>query len=180
MTTEADDAVTRLPKRIEADPRAASIAAALGARSTGLWSGGRMRVPLIEMGERLSRALKGAHIARRITRGLENVEEKLAAESRGLAEADRRAGVERGQRISRLILLADDGAERLYRRVESLARLHGGRLLVIRLDADSQRIGAMLSGDGSSAKVLMLDHKDAVADALFALAAPGEDPGPGG
>ena len=99
--------------------------------------------------------------------------QQLRGEAHGQLECrgtDRRAGVERGQRVSRLILLADDGAERMYRRVESLARQHGGRLLVIRLEADSERIGAMLSGDGSGAKVLMLDHKDAVADALFALA----------
>lgn len=173
MSSGPDDSRVRLPRRIEADPRAGAIAAALAARPTRLWGGGALRVPVIELDNRLARVLEGAHLARRLSRGLENVEAKLDAERRGLAKADQRAGSERGVRVSRLLLLADDGAERLYRRVESLARTHGARLLVIRLDVDSQRLGAVLSGDGSPAKVLMLDHKDAVAEALFAL---GPDP----
>lgn len=169
MTSEPRSGV-RLPKRVEADPRAAELAAVLDSRPRVLWSGGRVRTPVVELGDALARSLKGAHIARRITRGLEGVEEKLVGESRGLDQADQKAGAERGQRVSRLILLSNDGAERLYRRVESLLRRFPGRLLVIQLEADSTRIGAVFSTDGSTTKVLMLDHKDAVADALLALA----------
>jgi len=170
MSNGPDDSRVRLPKRIEADPRAAAIAAVLAERPTLLWPGGSLRVPVIGLDERLARVLKGAHIGRRLCRGLENIEAKLEAERRGLAKADQRAGEERGVRVSRLLLVADDGAERMVRRVESLARTHGGRVLVIRLEVDSQGLGAVLSEDGSPAKALMLDHKDAVADALFALA----------
>jgi hypothetical protein len=105
MVTKARDGV-RLPKRVEADARATRVMAAL-AKTKLIWSGGDLRVPVVELSKALRTALAGARAAGRITRGLELTERKLSAESRGLDRVDRRAGMAaRGQRISRLILVA--------------------------------------------------------------------------
>lgn len=169
MSTDRNDA-PRLPKQVEADPQAARVAASLAARRRTLWSGGQLPTPVVGMTARLAATVQSAQMSRRLTRGLERAEKKLAAESRGLDRVDRRAGIERGQRVSRLMLVANDGAERMYRRIESLLRQYGDRLLVVQLTCDALELGALLGKSGSPTKVVMLDHKDAVTDALLSLA----------
>lgn len=166
MTTR--DEPLRLPKLIELDPAAARVAKALAATKP-LWSGAELRTPVVELGKGLRRALTSAQSAGRVTRGLEMVEKQLAAEARGMERADRKSGTTRGQRVSRLLLVADDGAERMYRRVETLSRRYPGRILVLRLTCSGDELGTLLYGPSGTAKLLMLDHKDAVADALLAL-----------
>jgi hypothetical protein len=178
VTTGDRDEGVRLPKRVEADARSAAVAAALAARMQPLWSGGDLLTPVVDLGDPLARALKSARSAGRVIRGLESAEKKLAAEARGLDRVDRRTSVARGQRVSRLLLVADDCAERMYRRVETLLRRNRGRVLVLKLRSGECEIGSLLFGAESAAKLLMLAHKDAVADALLALADPGVDEPP--
>ena len=73
-------------------------------------------------------------------------------------------------RISRLLVLADDGAERFYRRVEALLRRHGPRLMAVRLGIDAEGLGEMLFGPGRAARLLLIEHKTAVGAILLALA----------
>ncbi len=160
----------KLPKQIEHDERFEKVVAALD-DTRPLWSGGELRIPVVGLGEALRRALKSAQSAARITRGLELAEKKLTAESQGMQSADRRSGIDRGQRVSRMILISADGAERMRRRVETLTRRHPGRLIVLELECDGDELGEALFGPGQTAKLLMLDHKDAVSDALLALTA---------
>jgi len=160
----------RLPKRVELDSNASRVVKALAAKKP-LWSGGELHSPVVALSSGLRRALKSAHSAGRVTRGLELIEKQLAAEARGMDSADRKSGASRGRRVSRLLLIADDGAERMYRRVETLSRRHPGRLLVLQLECSGEELGSLLFGPTGVAKLLMLDHKDAVADALLALAA---------
>jgi hypothetical protein len=166
----------RLPKAVEEHARSAAVSAALAARMQPVWTGGDLAIPVVDLSAALARSLKSARSAGRVVRGLERTEEKLAAEARGLDRVDRRLGVARGERVSRLILVADDCAERMYRRVETLLRRNRGRVLVLRLECGGHELGSLLFDAGSGAKLLMLDHKDAVADALLALAKPaGQD-----
>jgi hypothetical protein len=178
VTTDDREEAVRLPKRVEADERAAAVAAALAARVQPLWSGGDLPTPVVGLSDPLAQALKSARAAGRVIRGLERAEQKLVSESRGLEHVDRRVSAPRGQRVSRLLLVADDCAERMYRRVETLLRRNRGRVLVLQIQSGEREIGALLFGTGSAAKLLLLDHKDAVADALLALADPGEQAPP--
>jgi hypothetical protein len=168
MTGKADNEM-RLPKRVEAEVSAKAMQSALAERRP-LWSGADLQVSRVELSKGLRRAVKSAYSAGRVTRGLEGVEKQLKAEALGLAHVDRRSGAARGQRVSRMVLVADDAAERMYRRVETLSRRHPGRLLVLRLNCSGEELGALLFGPEGVAKLLMLDHKDAVADVLVALA----------
>jgi len=67
-----------------------------------------------------------------------------------------------GKRISRLILVADDGTDRFYRSVEWLAKDHQSRLLVCRLNVPGTEIGRILFGEERNIKLLLIDHKDTV------------------
>jgi len=103
------------------------------------------------------------------TAGLESAERMLAAQERGLGLVDRHSGVPRGVRVSRLLVLADDGAERFYRQVERLLRRYGPRVLAVRLETDADALGELLFGTNGRARLLMLNHKEAVSAFLLAM-----------
>jgi hypothetical protein len=105
-----------------------------------------------------------------LVRSLEDAERKLAAEGRGLGLVDQKSGVSRGERVSRLLVLADNGADRFYRQVEKLLRQHGPRVLALRLNVKAETLGQMLFGPGHRVLLLLLDHKKAVSAMLLALA----------
>jgi len=171
----------RLPRRVEDEPGAAHLASELASRSQPLWARGELRVPRAEVAPELEAALKSAFSAGQIVRGLADAERALAAEEQGLRLVDQKTGVERGRRVSRLLVLADDGAERFYRSVESLLRRHGPRVLALRLSADEYALGQLLFGPDQVARLLLVEHKDAVSEVLLALAAQwNSDDGPRG
>ena len=166
----------RLPRAIEADPELAARVERVLAEGRPLWRGGEIPVPRAPFTAELAAALSRAQRAGEL--GLEGAEQALAAEERGLRLAER-GDAPRGARVSRLLLLADDGAERFYRRAESLLRRHAPRLLAVRLATDEARLGEPLFGPGRSARAVLLERKEAVAAALAALAdvtPPGSDP----
>jgi len=166
------DPALRLPKSVEADPRAAQLLHQLTAQREPLWSASAVQIPVARMSDALAAALRSAHSASRVVRGLEGAEAALAAEERGLRIADDKIGAPRGVRVSRLLLLSNDGAERFYRQVEALLRRHGPRVLAVRIAIDADTLGALLFGPGRRARLLMLEHKDAVSTVLLSLTAP--------
>lgn len=167
----------RLPKSVESDPRGPRLLSSLTANTRPLWKGSGIATPVAAMSEELAGALRSAYRAGHVVRSLENAERALSAEERGLQMADRQAGIPRGVRISRLLLLADDGAERFYRHIEALLGRHGPRVLAVRLEIDETALGELLFGPGSVARLLMLEHKQAVGSVLLAMAGQWEDPG---
>ena len=166
--------VLRLPKLVEADPRGPELLRALAARRAPLWPGSDIEVPTARLTPALADALRSARSAGQVVRGLEAAEQALAAEQRGLRLADDRGAAPRGERVSRLLLLAGDGAERFYRQVAALLRRHGVRVLAVRLDVDAEALGSLLFGPGRRARLLLLERKQAVASALLAIAAQGD------
>ena len=171
----------RLPRRVEEECDTERLTSELTARAQPLWAGGELRVTRAELAPGLIAALKSAYSAGRIVRGLEGAERALGVEKRGQKQVDRRTGVDRGQRISRLLLLADDGSVRFYRTVESLLRRHAPRVLALRVPADEDALGGLLFGPHQVARLVLVEHKDAVSALLLALAAQwGGDGGPRG
>jgi hypothetical protein len=165
----------RLPKTVEADPRAAGLVQWLAAHARPLWSGASLQVAQVEPNQRLTDVLASAHAAGRIVRGFDEAERVLAAEARGLAHVDRRTDAPtRGSRVSRLLLLADDGSERFYRNVESMLSRHAPRVLALRLATDERGLGALLFGPEQVARLLLVEHKASVSECLLALAPPDE------
>jgi hypothetical protein len=168
----------RLPKAVEDEPSAAHLASALAARAQPLGAGSELRVPRAKIASPLATALRSADSAGRIIRGREGAERALATEDRGLKHVDRKTGVERGRRVSRLLVLADDGSERFYRDVEWLVNRHAPRILALRLYADEHALGTLLFGPNQVARLLLIAHKDAVSAVLLALATQWHADGP--
>lgn len=159
----------RLPRLVEADPRGAALLKNLIERSRPIRSDSEIYVPVAQL-EGLETVLQSVHGAGRVVRGLETSERMLAAEERGLRMADQSSGVKRGGRVSRLLLLANDGSDGFYRQVENLLTRHGPRVLAIRLDVDAAGLGAPLFGPERTTRLLMIQHKEAVVEVLFGFA----------
>ena len=160
----------RLPKLVEADPRGQELLRGLMSHSRPLRPVGKIRVPMVAFNPALAEALRIAHRAGQLVRSLEGAERKLAAEGRGLDMVDKKSGVSRGERVSRLLVLADNGADRFYRLVEKLLRQHGPRVLALRLDVKAETLGQMFFDPDHRVLLLLLDHKQAVSAMLLALA----------
>lgn len=161
--------IIRLPRPVEEDPRGDQVLHLLGEHTRPLWPGSAVAVVSVQLTSRLRDALKQAYRAGHLVRGLELAENRLAREQRGLDIAERKTGQMRGERVSRLLLLSDDGAERFYRNVEGLLRRHGPRILAILLETDSSTLGELLFGPGSLARLLLLEHKEAVSHVLLSM-----------
>lgn len=160
----------RLPKLVEADPRIHGLLEGLHSRAERLWPGGVLTVATAARSPAVEAALLLAQHEGRLVRGLEGAQTQLEAEKRGLANADRSRSTPRGERISRLLVLSNDGAERFYRQVEALLRRHGSRVLAIRFEMDAAQLGELLFGSGRVARLVMLERKESVSRVLLALA----------
>ena len=151
----------RFPRQLEADGTAEAVRRVLMARTVKLWPGGDLDVARITMDDPLQKALRLARLQGRIQYGFETVSNKLADESKGI-ENIRGRGASYGDRVSRLLLFSNDGAERFYRHIESLLQAHAPRLLGCLLDIDGIAFGRALTGKETRIKLLMAEHKDAV------------------
>jgi hypothetical protein len=161
-----------LPREIESDPCHLAVAEALRRRPRLLWAGGTVVAPVVALTAALRAALTAPETRARLRRGLEAAEAALAAEARGLAslsEADTRR---QGGRVSRLLLISNDGAERFYRRVEHVVLAHASRVLACMIDADSATLGTLLYGGDAVAKLLLTERKTAAVAILRAIAMP--------
>jgi len=159
----------RLPKAIENDAKGPALHAALREHCQKLWAGGVVVVPTAAWSPAVSAALESAKQQGHVVRGLERIEKALARQARGLAIADARSETERGSRVSRLVLLSNDGTERFYRQAERLLGTEGQRLLAIRVDADGSQLAGVVPEASGVVRALMLEHKDSVVRVLCAL-----------
>ncbi|MEO6029241.1 MAG: hypothetical protein ABIR79_20455 [Candidatus Binatia bacterium] len=160
----------RLPREVETDPRHEEIRAALGRAPRKLWTGGTIDAAVVPFGADLQRALQKSQTTVHLVRGLETAAAALEAEQRGLAALDPEMAGRQGQRVSRLLLITNDGAERFYRQVERLALTHAPRVLACVVECDSQVLGTLLYGEDAVAKLVLTSHKTAAATILRALA----------
>jgi hypothetical protein len=160
----------RLPREIEGDPCREAVREALAAKTRLLWPGGTLTTTVVPLTNALARALVAAATSRVLRRGLEAAESALDAERRGLAARPAEEAARRGARVSRLLLITNDGAERFYRQVERLIATHAPRVLACLLDCDAATLGKLLYDHEAVAKLILVEHKTAVAGVLRALA----------
>ena len=158
-----------LPREIEENPDHDAIRARLAAPDRLLWRGGRTMVPVFPLRPPLAAALGAAYGAGHLVLGFERIAKALASETRGLTMARREGSTSRA-RISRLLLLSDDGADRLYRHAEGLMVAHAPRVLVAVLSADAAALGRATTARDAAVKVVLVQHKQAVAALMRALA----------
>jgi hypothetical protein len=161
----------RLPRQLEAEGTAETVRRALMAHTVKLWPGGDLDVPLITMDDSLKKVLQTARYKGQVRCGFEAISDKLASERKGIANVREHTEAPYGDRISRLLLFSNDGAERFYRHIEHLLQVHAPRLLGCRLDIDSSALGHLITGKDSRIKLVMAERKEVVSEILRTLVA---------
>ena len=161
----------RFPRQLEADDTAEAIRKALMARTVKLRPGGDLDVAMIMMDDPLKKVLRTARLKGRIRCGFEAIFDRLETERNGIMNVRERRGAPYGDRVSRLLLFSNDGAERFYRHIESLLQAHAPRLLGCLLDIDGIALGNLLTGKDKRIKIVMAEHKDAVSETLRTMVA---------
>jgi hypothetical protein len=161
----------RFPRQLEADDTAEAVRKALMARTVKLRFGGDLDVAMITMDDPLKNVLRRARLKGRIRCGFEAIFDRLASERNGIMNVRERRSAPYGDRVSRLLLFSNDGAERFYRHIESLLEAHAPRLLGCLLDIDGCALGNLLTGKDKRIKIVMVEHKDAVSETLRTMVA---------
>jgi hypothetical protein len=161
----------RFPRQLEAENNAETIRQALMVRTVKLWPGGHLDVSMITMSGPLKQALQKARLKGQIRCGFEAIFDKLENERKGIANVRERQGAPYGDRVSRLLLFSNDGAERLYRHIENLLQAHAPRLIGCLLDIDGIALGNVIAGKDRKIKVVMAEHKEVVSDILRGIIA---------
>jgi hypothetical protein len=156
----------RLPRQLEADGTAETIRKALMARTVKLWPGGDLDVAMITMDDPLKKVLRKARLKGQIRCGFEAISDRLACERKGIMNVRESRGAPYGDRVSRLLLFSNDGAERFYRHIEYLLQAHAPRLLGCLLDIDGCTLGNLLTGKDARIKLVMAEHKNVVSETL--------------
>lgn len=160
----------RLPRELERDPRLADVEAALSADRRALWSKGTLPVAHVDPDPRLFAAIRQAWHAGRSERGLERAEKLLDRERVGLEIARIKQGTGPANRVSRLLLLTNDGSERFYRGCESLLLRHSDRVLGIHLNASSEQFSEVLGEPGALVRLVLVADREPVSRILLTLA----------
>ena len=158
------------PREIEADPCATALRARLDAAAAPLWANGTAAAPRLHAEPPLVAALERLAREGALVLGLEAAQAALDSEEAGLAALAAREKKARPSRVSRVLLLASDGAERFYRAAESLTRAHATRLLTCRLDTAAETLGRHVLGRPASVKAVLVQRKGAVSAVLRAIA----------
>lgn len=162
------------PRQLEADGSAEKIREVMAARKIRLRAEGEMEVPVLSISPSLTNAIRKAGLQRRIRFGFDDIAEKLSAEKKGIDHISWQLHTQQKDRISRLLLFSNDGAERLYRHIEQIMTEHSLRIMGCQLDIDSKTMGQLLTVRSSGIKVILVEHKDAVSDILRTLVKNGQ------
>jgi hypothetical protein len=158
----------RFPRQLEMDGSADMIRRTLMSHTTKLWAGSAVDVPVLTLAKPLQAALLRARLQGRIRCGIDPIFENLAGEKKGITLIRDQSNTPYGERLSRLLLFSNDGAERFYRRIEQALQNHAPRLLGCLLDMDGSALGQMITGKEGIIKIIMIEHKDGVSDILRA------------
>jgi len=156
----------KFPRAVEESPCAQAAHDMFHAAQTGAGHA----LPKIKLDAAVTTALQRALRTTRLKRGFETALEILSNERRGLAKLRNKTGREQKARVSRLMLISSDASDRLRREIEGALERNTPRVLAISLLADSAALGSLLYGPDTHVKVLLLDHKDTVAEMLIAAA----------
>ena len=162
----------KLTRAVEADPRHEAIKTVLGKDRKPLWEKSTLLVPHIPLTPSLESCLKNLLNRKQVERGLEHIDQILHNEHKGLLALQQKQGTPPSHRVSRLVIVANDGSERFYRVCEKTLLKNKDRVLFLFVDEPSTRLTRSLMGETDKIlKVLLISDRDAVSTVLFSLVA---------
>jgi hypothetical protein len=162
--------VLKLPRAVEGDPRHSAIEALLQADRQPLWEKSTVTIAHIPLGKGLQSYLKALFHRKQLERGLENIDTLLTREKKGISALHEKLGTPASLRISRVLLIAQDGSQRFYRACEKLLLHNSERLIILQINEPSSRLSEIFLGTlEKPLKALLVSDRDAVSGVLFSL-----------
>lgn len=159
----------KLPRNIEAHPQYEALKRLLIQNQRLLWEKGTVHVPAVHFDAALEQALTQALSLKHLERGLEHIDQVLTLEKKGIQAMQEKQSTPPAYRVSRILLIANDGAERFYRGCESTLLHNQDRLLSLWLDVGSFQLGLKLFGPEKPVKALLVSDKGAATQVLLSL-----------
>jgi hypothetical protein len=159
----------KLPKNIASHPNVKAIEALFRTNSRLLRPDGEMRVPVWVFNDTLRLALKGTYDGKHLIQGLESIGEHLDMELKGLKALKKLPGQTQNERLSRLVILSNDGSERFYHNAESILNRHASRAMAVIVNATAEELGDAFTKKANPAKALLIDERKALETFLAAL-----------
>jgi len=154
----------KLPKQLEKDNVESEVRAALDQESIELCDDSTMSIPVLKLNPELQNQIRYAKFRDEVVLGFGEVEKALKNELHGLQKANNQ-----GSRVSRLLLVTNDGSPRFYRQLEFLNKSQGSRVLICRLDVDSEVMGNILELKEKKVKAVLVNRKESVVNVLKSL-----------
>jgi hypothetical protein len=151
----------KLPKQLETENLEAGVRAALEHESIELCAGSSISIPVLHLNPELRKQLFSAKSLGEVVIGYRAVEKALENELRGLQNVNNQS-----ERVSRLLIVTNDGSPRFYRQLEFLHKNQGERVLICRLDIDSLLMGDILGLKDKQVKAILLNRKESVVNVL--------------
>ncbi len=155
----------KLPRQLESASEADGLMERIFSQTRKLHENSTLFVPVLELTDIFKKALLIVRRAGHAVRGFDNASDLLNREKEGIHKLKKQDG--QGERVSRLVLMSNDGADNFYRKAESLLVRHSPRVIGAVIEADSYLLGSLLFGEGKIAKFILIDHKDAVSGILL-------------
>jgi len=154
----------KLPKQLEKEGVEPDVRAALEKESVALYNDSAIVIPVLKLTPKLRTNIFHAKSVGELIIGYETIAKALANELRGLKKID-----SLGDRVSRLLIAANDGSPRFYRELAFLRKRQGARVLICRLDVDSLLMGDVLGFKDQVVKAVLLNKKKSVTNILKSL-----------
>lgn len=154
----------QLPKQLKKDNVESDVRAILEKESIELCSDSNISIPVLKLNPELQKQLFSAKFLSQLVLGYEDIEKTLNNELRGLQNVNNQS-----DRVSRLLIVTNDGSARFYRQLEFLHEKQGGRVLICRLDVDSVVMGNIFKIQNKQVKAVLLNRKESVVKVLKSL-----------
>jgi hypothetical protein len=154
----------KLPKQLDKEGIEADVLDALTRSTILLSETSDLSVPLLVLSQELRKHIFYAKSIGELIIGFDEIEKELANELQGLAKV---GGV--SDRISRLLIVTNDGSDRFYKELSFLSKRHGARLLICQLDINSMAMGDVLGLKGRGVKAVMVNRKKSLLNVLKSL-----------
>ena len=154
----------KLPKQLEKEKIEPDVRAVLEKENIELCSDSNIYIPVLKLNPELRKQIFYAKYLGELIIGYSDVEKALKNELHGLQKENNQS-----DRVSRLLIVTNDGSPRFYRQLEFLHEKQGGRVLICRLDVDSTLMGNILELKDKQVKAVLLNRKDSVVNVLKSL-----------
>lgn len=154
----------KLPKQLAKENVESDVRAVLEKESIELCSDSNIYIPVLKLNPELRKEIFYAKFRNELIIGYRDVEKTLENELHGLQNVNNQS-----DRVSRLLIVTNDGSPRFYRQLEFLHKNQGGRVLICRLDIGSALMGDILELKDKQVKTVLLNRKESVVNVLKSL-----------